>query len=36
VNHRLGYVDLAWTIGRDADGKKMVWPAVSSIISRVL
>lgn len=44
VNHRLGYVDLAWTIGRDADGKKMVWPrsvvdhlpgAVTSAITRL-
>ncbi|WP_333837472.1 AlbA family DNA-binding domain-containing protein [Novosphingobium sp.] len=26
VNHRLGYVDLAWTIGREADGKKTVYP----------
>jgi Putative DNA-binding domain len=27
VNHRLGYVDLAWSIGHMiADGQKLVWP----------
>lgn len=26
VNHRLGYVDLAWAIGRVFDGKKLIFP----------
>ncbi|MER9006393.1 hypothetical protein NKI15_22465 [Mesorhizobium sp. M0862] len=26
VNHRIGYVDLAWAIGREVDGKKIIWP----------
>lgn len=44
VNHRLGYVDLAWTIGREVNGKKIIWPksvvdhlpgAVRSTIARL-
>lgn len=26
VNHRLGYVDIAWAVGRNAEGKKIIWP----------
>lgn len=26
VNHRRGYLDLAWTIGRDVEGAKIIWP----------
>lgn len=26
VNHRLGYVDLAWAIGREVEGRKTIWP----------
>lgn len=44
VNHRLGYVDLAWSIGRHVEGKKIIWPrsivdhlpgAVTSTIARL-
>ncbi|WP_434403382.1 AlbA family DNA-binding domain-containing protein [Sphingobium sp. DN12] len=26
VNHRRGYLDFAWAIGRLADGQKIIWP----------